>query len=97
MTAEDYNKMTNEERCVQLNEIMNTRGYLIIASNGDYKIDDIIPDFTTGNNNLLIQQPLKVIAITDLEDIKVQWRMLGFEEWQMNIGPLTNFYRCITD
>jgi len=80
-----------------LAQILNERGYLIIATRANHKVGDIVKG--TIKIDHLIDQPMCVIGVTDRADMDVQLdRLDQLMKWEP-VRRLhgAKFYRVTTD
>ncbi len=82
-----------EEDFQEITDIINLRGYIVIASNAKYEIGETMESWTH-SGRVKIVHPLVVIGITDLYDFQAQAAIWGRRR---PARILKNYYRCITD
>lgn len=79
----------------KLAEVVSDRGYLVIASARPHEIGDTVLEWVSKKDKTRTKHPLKVIAVTDAADFRVQAQAV----YGYNTPPTgyPHFYRCTTD
>jgi hypothetical protein len=81
----------------RVNQVMNDRGYLVIASTALYEVGYVIPQWRhSPETTHQYQHPMKIIELTDITDFMDQSTAIYGERFPPATGYIY-FYRCITD